>query len=113
MGYTATKLAPLLGVVFSFGVALTPLGCDETLDAVPPPASPPSREYKNPEAPPGVEAALTACADEGVGRLKEKNYAVLFNVKATSEGHVESVAVRDSILGDEGIESCMVRVLSS
>lgn len=93
------------------GLAFLPLGCEITPEAVAPRVES-AQEYQLPEAPPGVEAALTACVEEGVGRIKDKHYAVLFNVTSTSDGHVDSATVRDSMLADRGIESCMAHVLA-
>lgn len=58
-----------------------------------------------------VAKQLSSCAERGVARLKSSHYAILFDVELTEDGEVDAVKIKDSTLGDESIESCMVRVL--
>jgi hypothetical protein len=43
--------------------------------------------------------------------MTDTSYAIVLDVDVTESGGVERVKIRDSIIGDGGIESCIVRAL--
>lgn len=53
------------------------------------------------------------CAAEGASRLTDTHYAILFDVDAYSDGQVRAVKIKDSILRDAALESCMANALQS
>jgi hypothetical protein len=85
-----------------------PLGCGSRAAEIP-------RHVDSTRAGPTVPgetvAALTACVEEGAARLTDTSYAILVDVDVDEDGHVEGARVKDSIIGDPGIESCMVSAL--
>src|SRR5262245_14279589 len=104
-----TRLAMSLRLGLVLGIAFTPLGCGGAQQQA---APPPSAAAPDPRvAPEEVVAKLTECVKRGAHRLTSTNYTVRFNVKADRDGQVSSVAVKDTILRDPEIETCMVNVL--
>lgn len=89
-----TRLVLSAGFTLALGSAFMPLGCGGTQDTIDTPINPTPDPR---ELPASVVASLTACANQGVARLKGKSYAIIFAAKATEDGHVGSVDVKDSI----------------
>jgi hypothetical protein len=59
-------------------------------------------------------AQLEVCANEGAARMTGTDYHVIvLDADVTESGGVERVRVRDSGIGDAGIESCIVRALEA
>ncbi|UQA61934.1 hypothetical protein [Polyangium aurulentum] len=58
-------------------------------------------------------ARLTECAERGAPRLTDTHYAILFDVDVTESGDVSKANVRDSMIPDRGMESCMIRALEA
>lgn len=70
-----------------------------------------SRMLENPSAPEATVDRLTECANRGSIQFTDTNYAVMFDVEATESGEVREAKIKDSMLGDSDMESCMVRAL--
>lgn len=51
---------------------------------------------------------LEDCAKRGGVAHNESSYAIQFDVEATPDGKVTSVKLRDSTLGDQALENCMI-----
>jgi hypothetical protein len=99
-----TRLLWAMGLGFFMGCSLTP-GCGGTKTVDYPTLQ---EEAAVPEY---VVKQLRNCAERGIARLKPNYYAILFDVELTEDGEVDAVKIKDSSLGDESIESCMVRAL--
>lgn len=66
---------------------------------------------EEPAVPEYVVKRLTSCAERGAARLTSKSYAILFDVNVDEDGDVGSVRIKDSMIDDRGVESCMADVL--
>jgi hypothetical protein len=108
MGGTLTKLASAIGLTLCLASPFAPLGCGSSQDFA---VVHSRRASDGPEAPQATVAQLTGCAEEGAGRLTDTHYTVLFDVDVDEDGRVQAARVKDSIVGDRGIESCMVDAL--
>ncbi len=106
MTVTLAKLTASIGLSLCLGFAFLPLGCG---------GDPQPRRLHAARADPtlfeATVAGLTVCAAEGADRLTDTTYVIHFDVDANADGHVERASVKDSLIGDPGIESCMVHVL--
>ncbi|TKC90035.1 hypothetical protein [Polyangium fumosum] len=60
-----------------------------------------------PSVPAATVAALQDCAEHGAARLTDTHYAILFDVEVTGDGQVDKARVRESMIGDREIVSCM------
>lgn len=97
-----------MGVALSLGVAFVPLGCGGSRGGFDP-AAPGQGDAEVPE---GVALKLRTCAAEHRAHLPgSAEYSVSFDVKLSSDGEVDSVALRESTLGDEDLEACMAHAL--
>jgi hypothetical protein len=99
-----------MGLAFCLALTFTPLGCGGTQEpgyrsTLPTP--------KGPTAPEATVTQLTDCTQQGASRLTDTHYAILFDVNVTEGSDVGMVKIRDSIIGDREIESCMVRALAA
>jgi hypothetical protein len=66
---------------------------------------------KDPTVPETTVTQLSDCLQQGASRLTDTHYAILFNVNVNERGEVSMVKIKDSMIGDREIESCMVRAL--
>jgi hypothetical protein len=99
-----------MGLAFCLSVTFTPLGCGGTQDTGYRPTLP---MPEGPTAPEATVTQLTDCTKQGASRLTGTHYAVLFDVNVTEGGDVGMVEIKDSMIGDRQIESCMVRALEA
>jgi hypothetical protein len=102
------KLTSSAGLALCLGLAFTPLGCGGSQETRVEPFHP---APEGPTAPEVTVAKLEACGSEGAASLKDDHYAIVFDVDVTESGDVDRVKIRDSVIGDHGIESCMARAL--
>lgn len=65
------------------------------------------------EIPDGVAREIRTCAAKHMRHLSSAKHTVSFDVKLASNGEVDSVALRESTLGDEELELCMASALRS
>ena len=65
------------------------------------------------EMPEGIALEIRTCAAKHVQHLGSAQHTVSFDVKLASNGEVDSVALRASTLGDEGLEACIASALRS
>jgi hypothetical protein len=107
---TITRLTPSTGLALCLGLAFMPLACGGSQE---PNVEPFHPAPEGPTAPESTVAQLKACAREGAARLKDDHYAIVFDVDVTATGDVDRVKVRDSLIGDRTIESCMSRALEA
>ncbi|MDC3953039.1 hypothetical protein KEG38_04245 [Polyangium jinanense] len=63
--------------------------------------------HDGPSVPPATVARLEACAEHGAARLTDTHYAIMFDVDVTADGQVDKVEVRESLINDREIVSCM------
>jgi hypothetical protein len=97
-----------MGLAFCLSLGFTPLGCGGTQDTGYRPTLP---KREGPTAPEATVTQLTDCTRQGASRLTDTHYAILFDVNVTEGSHVSMVEIKDSVIGDREIESCMVRAL--
>jgi hypothetical protein len=110
MPSTTTRLTSCTGLALCVGLAFAPLGCGGSQE---PSVEPFHPAPEGPTAPEATVAKLEACASESAARLKDDHYAIVFDVDVTESGDVDRVKIRDSVIGDHGIESCMARALEA
>jgi hypothetical protein len=103
--------ASAVGIALCLGLAFTPLGCGSNQDHAVEPWG--RRAHEGPSAPESTVAQLRECAERGALRLTDTHYAILFDVNAMESGHVSLAKVRDSMIPDRGMESCMGRALEA
>jgi hypothetical protein len=99
-----------MGLTLCLGPVFTPLGCGSSQDFT---VEPPRRTHEGPTAPESTVAQLTECAKRGALHLPDTNYAIIFDVDVTESGSVREAKVRESMIPDRGMESCMVRALEA
>jgi hypothetical protein len=68
---------------------------------------------EGPTVPEAIVTQLTHCTKQGASRLTDTHYAILFDVNVTKGGDVGMVKIKDSMIGDREIESCMVGALEA
>ncbi|MDI1477589.1 hypothetical protein [Polyangium sp. y55x31] len=110
MRSTATRLTASLGLAFGLGFGFTPLGCGSSPMGNPRPSA--HGSHDGPSVPPATVAQLGECAEHGAARLTDTHYAIMFDVDVKADGQVDEAKVRESMIGDREIESCMTRVLT-
>src|SRR5262245_30622859 len=103
------RLALSLGLTLALGFAFVPLGCGSSGEAFTP-LLPTHGDLGVPE---GIARQITACAREHQAHLESAQHSVSFEVKLARDGQVDSVALRDSTLGDQELEACMASALRS
>lgn len=64
-----------------------------------------------PSVPAATVAELSACAEQGAARLTDTHYAIMFDVDVKADGEVDAARIRESMIGDREIESCMTGAL--
>jgi hypothetical protein len=99
-----------MGLPLCLGLSLVAPGCGSSQAFT---VEPLHRVDEGPTAPESTVAQLTGCAERGALRLSDTHYAIIFDVNATESGRVREAKVRDSIIPDRGMESCMVRALEA
>jgi hypothetical protein len=109
MVFSVKRLALPLGLTISLVSAFTPLGCGSSGEAF----APVGPTHGDAEVPAPVAQRLTACAREHRAHLESAEHSVSFDVELTNDGDVDSVAVKDSTLGDQDLEACMAGALRS
>ena len=65
------------------------------------------------ELPDGVAREIRTCAANHMHHLSSSEHTVSFDVKLAGNGEVDSIALLESTLGDEGLEACMAKALRS
>lgn len=65
------------------------------------------------ELPDGVAREIRTCAANHMHHLSSSEHTVSFDVKLASNGEVDSIALLESTLGDEELETCMAKALRS
>ncbi|WP_281328795.1 hypothetical protein [Polyangium sp. 6x1] len=60
-----------------------------------------------PSVPAATVARLQACAEHGADRLTDTHYAIAFDVDVKADGQVDTATVRESMIADREIVSCM------
>lgn len=96
------------GLALALGVGLTPLGCGSSRGSVF--AGPGQGDAKVPD---DVARQIRTCTAEHMGHLPPGEHSISFDVELTKEGDVDAVGLRESTLGDEGLELCIARALRS
>ena len=84
---TIKRLALTLGLTLGLGFAFVPQGCGGVLPTA--------------EVPESIAQRLRGCALDHRNHLGSTRNFVSFEVKFDSDGQVDSVALRESTLGDE------------
>jgi len=107
MSVTSARVLSSMGLALGLSFAMMPLACGGPEGY----ARPTHAASEGLTAPPATVERLTACAAHGQGRLTDSHYAIVFDVDVTEGGRVREARVKDSLLGDRGIESCMVSAL--
>lgn len=89
-------------------VSLAPLGCSSggTFGAA-------AVGQSDAEIPDGVAQEIRTCAAKHMQHLGSAQHTVSFDVLLASNGEVDSVALRESTLGDQALEGCMASALRS
>jgi hypothetical protein len=108
MGSPVARLTSSIGLALGLGLTFTPLGCGSGQEFT---VEPSHHAHEGPSVPRATVAQLTDCTNEGAARLTDTSYAILFDVDVDVDGRVKGARVKDSLLGDRGIESCMVHAL--
>jgi len=101
------ELALSLVFTLALGSALTPLGCGASGGGSAVPAR------GDVEMPEGIARQVRTCAAQHLAHLGSGEQSIRLDVKLASDGQVDSVALRESTLGDDEVEVCMVRALRS
>jgi hypothetical protein len=102
-------LALSLGLTWALAFAFTPVACGGSgrgADL----AAPGQADADVPE---GVALQIRTCAAEYRAHLGSVEHYFIFDVKLASDGEVDSVALRESTLSDQGLELCIVKALRS
>lgn len=107
MTASITKLALSLGLTLALGFAFTPLGCGGSRGGL---AAPGQADADVPE---DIALQIRTCAAKRREHLGSVEHYFIFDVKLDSDGEVDSVALQESTLRDEGLELCMVKALRS
>ena len=103
------KLALSLGVTLALGFAFTPLGCGGSRKGVGL-AAPGQADANVPE---DIALQIRTCAAKRREHLGSVEHYFIFDVELDGDGEVDSVALQESTLRDEGLELCMVKALRS
>ena len=98
------RLALSSGLSLALGFAFTPLGCG---------SSGRGPAHGDAEVPEGVALRIRTCAVKHRTHLRTAEHSVRFDVKLANDGRVDSVALKDSTLGDQDLEDCMAGALRS
>jgi hypothetical protein len=98
------RLAVSSALIVALGFTFTPMGCGSSV---------PGAAHGDAEVPEGVALRFRTCAVEHRRHLRPAEHSVRFDVKLAKDGQVDSVALRDSTLGDEDLEDCMASALRS
>ena len=111
MASQSNRTASIWSFMALSSLALTPLSCggaqeDYTVLSPSSATSPPASDAAT--LPKTVIRQLEACAKRTIAPQVEASYAMLFDIEITPEGNVFSAKLRDSTLGNDDIESCMV-----
>jgi hypothetical protein len=93
------RVAWSLGVTLALGLGLAPQGCGGGTPIL--------------EVPATLQGQLQACAAEHRHHLGEGAHSIGFDVKFGDDGQVDSVELRESTLGDQVLELCLVSALRS
>ena len=93
------SLASSLSLTLALGFAFTPEGCGGATPVA--------------EVPGGVAWQLEACAVAHQHHLGSAELAVRFDVELSSDGQVDSVALRDATFSDRELELCMASAVQS
>jgi hypothetical protein len=88
----------------ALGFAFMPLGCG---------SSGRGPAHGDAEVPEGVALRFRTCAVEHRTHLRPAEHSIRFDVKLANDGQVDSVALKDSTLGDQDLEDCMAGALRS
>jgi hypothetical protein len=105
-----TGLTSAMGLTLCLGLIFMPLGCGSSQDFT---VESPRPTHDGPTAPESTVAQLTECAKQGALHLADTNYAIIFDVDVTESGTVREAKIRESLIPDRGMESCMVRALEA
>jgi hypothetical protein len=101
-----------VGLAVCLGLAFTPLGCGSSQEA----GFEPIHLRGGSDgwsAPKYTVDRLTECANAGASRMTDRLYAIYLDADVRENGRVSRATVRESMLDDQGIESCMVGVLEA
>ncbi|MDC3962304.1 hypothetical protein [Polyangium jinanense] len=109
MGAMAMKFTASLGLALGLGCVFTPLGCASGPQGTR--MGPSHRSSDGPSVPASTVARLTECAEQGAGRLTDTHYAIMFDVAVKEDGEIHEAKIRESLIGDREIESCMTQAL--
>jgi hypothetical protein len=93
------RFASSLGVTLALGLVLAPEGCGGGAPIL--------------EVPATIQGQIRACAAEHRHHLGEGAHSIGFDVKFADDGHVDFVDLRESTLGDQVLEQCLVSALRS
>lgn len=103
------RLALSFGLTLALGFAFALLGCGRSVGRL----GSPGEGRGDAEVPEGVAREIRTCAAKHMLHLGHGQRSVSFDVKLASNGEVDSVALRESTLGDEELEACMASALRS
>ena len=98
------RLALSSALSLALGFAFMPLGCG---------SSGRGPAHGDAEVPEGVALRFRTCAVEHRTHLRPAEHSIRFDVKLANDGQVDSVALKDSTLGDQDLEDCMAGALRS
>ncbi|MDC3959918.1 hypothetical protein [Polyangium jinanense] len=104
-----TKLAASLALALGLGLVFTQVGCGSGPMGNPRPSLHASAD--GPSVPAATVAQLRDCAEHGAARLTDTHYAIVFDVDVTADGQVDKAKIRESLINDREIISCMVDAL--
>lgn len=100
-------LVSSLGLILALGVAAQPLGCGGSGGGVVPAAV----RQGDGDVPESVALRIRTCAVKHETHLGSGDRSITFEVQLASNGEVDSIMLRESTLGDEDLELCMVKAL--
>lgn len=99
-----------MGLALCLGAAFLPFGCGGDQDFA---VVPSNGSFDAPEAPPRTVQEITGCAERSAGRLKDTHYAITFDVDVTPSGETRGVKLRESMIPDHDLESCIEHALAN
>ncbi|MDI3281763.1 hypothetical protein [Polyangium sp. 15x6] len=99
------EVTKCLGLALGLGFVFTPLGCGSSPMGNPRPSH--HGSHDGPSVPAATVAQLEDCAEHGAARLTDTHYAIMFDVDLAADGQVDKVKVRESLINDREIVSCM------
>lgn len=74
-------------------------------------SAPQSQSAASPEAPRKTIDALQACVDRHAPGLSLDHYAILFDIETNTNGNVNAVKIKDSMVAGSNLEGCLTSAL--